>query len=198
MPLIYHYAFAAMWLSWMVYWLIASRNVKVAVRRESVPSRLFHLVPLTIAVFLFGAQRVPIAFLGERFLPLAKWPFWSGLLLTAGGLLFSVWARLHLGRNWSGTVTIKKDHELITSGPYALVRHPIYTGLLLALLGSALALGDWRGILAFALAAGALWNKLRVEERWMRQQFGDAYLAYSQRVAALVPFVPFGLFFKRR
>ena len=74
------------------------------------------------------------------------------------------------------------------SGPYALARHPIYTGLLLALLGSTLALGDWRG-LAFALAAGALWRKLRVEERWMRQQFGDAYQVYSRRVAALIPFV---------
>jgi protein-S-isoprenylcysteine O-methyltransferase Ste14 len=96
---------------------------------------------------------------------------------------------LHLGRNWSGAVTIKDGHELVTSGPYALVRHPIYTGLLLAFLGSAVALGDWRGALAFALAAGALWRKLRLEERWMREQFGDAYQAYSQRVAALVPFV---------
>ncbi len=104
-------------------------------------------------------------------------------------MLFTVWARLHLGRNWSGTVTIKDGHELITSGPYALVRHPIYTGLLLAMLGSALALGDWRGVAAFALAAGALWRKLRVEESWMQQQFGDAYQAYSQRVAALIPFV---------
>jgi protein-S-isoprenylcysteine O-methyltransferase Ste14 len=79
--------------------------------------------------------------------------------------------------------------KLVTSGPYALVRHPIYTGLLLAMLGSALALGDWRGVVAFALAAGALWRKLRVEESWMQQQFGDAYQAYSQRVAALIPFV---------
>jgi len=86
-------------------------------------------------------------------------------------------------------VTIKEGHELVTSGPYALVRHPIYTGLLLALLGSTLALGDLRAVLAFALAAGALWHKLRIEERWMRQQFGDAYQAYSRRVAALIPFV---------
>ena len=189
MPLVYRYAFPAMWLSWTIYWWAASRDVKSTVRRESLPSRLLHIVPLAIAVLLFCVQRVPIAFLGERFLPLAEWPFWFGSLLTAGGLLFTVWARLHLGKNWSGTVTIKKDHELITSGPYALVRHPIYTGLLLAFLGSALALGDWRGVLAFALTAGALWRKLRFEERWMRQQFGDAYQAYSQRVAALVPFV---------
>jgi protein-S-isoprenylcysteine O-methyltransferase Ste14 len=189
LPLVYRYAFPAMWLSWMVYWWAASRDVKSTVRRESVSSRLLHFVPLAIAVLLFSMKRVPIPFLGERFLPLAKWPFWLGLFLTAGGLLFTVWARLHLGRNWSGTVTIKDGHELVTSGPYALVRHPIYTGLLLAMLGSALALGDWRGVVAFALAAGALWRKLRVEESWMQQQFGDAYQAYSQRVAALIPFV---------
>jgi protein-S-isoprenylcysteine O-methyltransferase Ste14 len=189
MPLVYRYAFPAMWLSWMFYWWAASRDVKNTLRRESLPSRLLHIVPLAIAVLLFSTQSARIAFLGQRFLPLAAWPFWLGSGLTAGGLLFTVWARLHLGRNWSGTVTIKEGHELVTSGPYAIVRHPIYTGLLLAFLGPALALGEWRGVLAFALAAGALWRKLRVEERWMQQQFGDAYQTYSQRVATLVPFV---------
>ena len=189
MPLVYRYAFPALWLSWVAYWWAASRNVKNTLRRESPASRLSHMVPLAIAVLLFSVRRAPIDFLGERFLPLAEWPFWLGALLTAGGLLFTVWARLQLGRNWSGTVTIKEGHDLVASGPYALVRHPIYTGLLLAFLGSALALGEWRGALAFALAAGALWRKLRLEERWMRQQFADAYEAYSQRVAALIPFV---------
>ena len=189
MLLVYRYAFPLMWLSWAAYWWAASRNVKVAVRRESLRSRLAHIVPLTVAMLLLWGPRAPTAFLTQRFLPLTEWPFWLGVLLTAGGMLFSVWARLHLGRNWSGTVTIKQGHELITSGPYAVVRHPIYTGLLLAFLGSAVALGEWRGVIAFALAAGALWLKLRLEERWMRQQFGDAYSAYAARVAALVPFV---------
>jgi protein-S-isoprenylcysteine O-methyltransferase Ste14 len=189
MPFVYRYAFSAMWLSWVVYWWVASRDVKSTVQRESLPSRLSHIVPLAIAVLLYSSQRVRIPLLGERFLPLTEWSLWIGAFLTAGGLLFTVWARLHLGGNWSGSITIKKGHELVTSGPYALVRHPIYTGLLLALLGSTLALGDWRAVLAFALAAGALWRKLRVEERWMRQQFGDAYQAYSQRVPALMPFV---------
>ena len=189
MPLVYRYVFPALWLSWIVYWLAASRDVKNTLRRESLPSWLLHIVPIAIAVLLFSVHTMRIGFLGERFLPFADWLFWLGSFLTAGGLLFTVWARLHLGRNWSGSVTIKKGHELVTSGPYTLVRHPIYTGLLLAFLGSALALGEWRGVLAFALAAGALWRKLRLEERWMRQQFGDAYQAYSQRVAALVPFL---------
>ena len=185
----YRYAFPAMWLSWVVYWWVASRDVKTTVQRESLASRLSHMVPLAIAVLLYTQNRVRIPSLGARFIPLTEWSFWIGAFMTGGGLLFTVWARLHLGRNWSGSITIKKEHELITSGPYAAVRHPIYTGLLLALLGSTLALGDWRAVLAFVLAAGALWRKLRIEELWMRQQFGDAYQAYSRRVPALIPFV---------
>jgi protein-S-isoprenylcysteine O-methyltransferase Ste14 len=77
----------------------------------------------------------------------------------------------------------------VTSGPYRFVRHPIYTGLLLAFIGSALARGDWRGVLAVAIAFAALWRKLRIEERWMREEFGAAYEEYARRVAALVPFV---------
>ncbi len=166
---------------------LATSRLQSAASR--LPSRLAHIVPLAVAALLFCTPGARSGLLGRHYLPSAEWPFWLGALLTVGGLLFAIWARLHLGRNWSGTVTIKKGHELITSGPYALVRHPIYTGLLLAFLGSAVALGEWRGVLALALATGALWRKLRLEERWMRLQFGDAYRMYSRRVAALVPFV---------
>jgi len=91
--------------------------------------------------------------------------------------------------NWSQAVTLKEDHELITSGPYALVRHPIYTGLLIAFAGSAIARGEWRGLLAVALVFVALWRKLKLEERWMRSHFGEAYETYSRRVSALLPYV---------
>jgi protein-S-isoprenylcysteine O-methyltransferase Ste14 len=183
------YLFPAMWLSWMVYWWVSSRNVKATARHESMVSRLLHIVPLLLAAFLLWANHVPIPILKVRFTPLAAWPFWVGAALTAAGLVFTVWARLHLGRNWSGTVTIKEGHELITSGPYALVRHPIYTGLLIAFAGSALARGELRGILAVALVFLSFWRKLRMEERWMREQFGEAYEGYSRRVSALVPFI---------
>ena len=119
--------------------------------------------------------------------PWAPWSFWAATLIIAIGLLFAVWARIHLGRNWSGSVTIKQEHELITSGPYAIVRHPIYTGLLLALIGTAMARAEWRGLLAVLIATAALWRKFRVEERWMTEQFGQQYKAYGARVPALVP-----------
>jgi protein-S-isoprenylcysteine O-methyltransferase Ste14 len=189
MALLYRYLIPAVWLSWAIYWWILARHNKVAVRRESSMSRLSHLGPLLIALWLLWAPDVPLPVLGKRFLPVAAWPFWTGFALTTAGIVFAVWARRHLGGNWSGIVTIKENHELIKTGPYAIVRHPVYTGLLLAFIGSAIARGDWQGLLAVALAAAAFYHKLRIEERWMREQFGAAYQEYSLRVPALVPYV---------
>jgi protein-S-isoprenylcysteine O-methyltransferase Ste14 len=189
MPLIYKYLFPAMWLSYMAYWKVMSRNVKETERRESAPSRIARMISLVCAATLLLLPSVPLRWLNERFLPLSAMCFWSGAAVTAGGLLFSVWARRHLGTNWSQAVTVKEGHELITSGPYALVRHPIYTGLLLAFVGCAVARGEWRGLLAAALVFDALWRKLRLEEKWMREQFGESYAAYCREVAALVPYV---------
>lgn len=189
MLLVSRYAFLVLWLSWGLYWWAASRNVKAVVRRESLPLRLMHIVPLAVAVALLWDTNLRGSFLTRRLWDVTEWMFWSGLLLTAAGLMFSVWARVHLGRNWSGIVTIKQGHELITSGPYALVRHPIYTGLLLGFIGSAMAIGEWRGVVAVVLVAVSFWFKLRREERWMRQQFGQAYSKYAERVSALVPFI---------
>jgi protein-S-isoprenylcysteine O-methyltransferase Ste14 len=107
--------------------------------------------------------------------------------MVAAGLAFSVWARVYLGRNWSASVTVKQDHELVQSGPYRLVRHPIYTGLLLALLGTAVARGDAQGFVAVAIAVAAIWRKLRLEERWMQETFGETYAHYRAHVPALIP-----------
>jgi protein-S-isoprenylcysteine O-methyltransferase Ste14 len=188
MALVYRSLFPAMWLSWAIYWFWAARHAKVTERHEPIASRLLHIVPLLVAVWLLWGGRVPIALLNERLFPWAPWAFWTGAFVTALGLLFTVWARIHLGRNWSGTVTIKQGHELIETGPYALVRHPIYTGLLLAFIGSAAAIGEWRGVLAILIAWAAFWRKLRLEEQWMAEQFGERYLAYCRRTPALIPF----------
>ena len=187
MPLVYRFLFPGMWLLWAVYWFLASRHAKPSERREPIASRLLHVLPLLLAAWLLWGDRVPVSFLNERFLPGAAWPFWFAAVLTAVGLLFTVWARVYIGRNWSGVVTIKQGHELIDTGPYAVVRHPIYTGLLIAFIGSAVARGEWRGVLAVLIAWAALWRKLRLEERWMIERFGEKYVAYRGRVPALVP-----------
>jgi protein-S-isoprenylcysteine O-methyltransferase Ste14 len=189
MPHVHSYLFPAMWISYLAYWQAMSRNVKAAERSESAPSRLARLVSMVCAASLLSLPSVPLPWVNQRFLPSGDLYFWSGAAITTGGLLFSVWGRRHLGKNWSQEVTVKEGHELITSGPYALVRHPIYTGLLLAFIGSAVARGEWRGLLAVALVFGTLWHKLRLEEKWMRAQFGESYAAYSRRVAALVPYI---------
>ena len=186
---VYRYLLPAMWLGWAGYWWLASHNVKASARRESLRSRLLHIVPLTLAVALLWLPKSPIPGLGGRFLPAGPWPFWLGAVLTLAGLLFTVWARVHLGRNWSAMITLKQGHELITSGPYRFVRHPIYSGLLLAFIGTGLARVEWRAVLAIGLAFWAFWRKLRIEEQWMREQFGSAYEEYARRVAALVPLV---------
>lgn len=186
---IYRHLFTMLWLLWLGYWWLLGRRVKAVARSEAPLSRLLHLVPLFLAALLMWLPHFPVPVLGARFMPLLAWAFWLGAALTVAGLLFSVWARNHIGTNWSAIVTIKQDHQLIISGPYALVRHPIYTGLLLAFIGSALARGEWRGVLAVVIAFAAFWRKLRLEERWMHEQFGDAYSAYSSRVAALIPFI---------
>jgi len=188
MSSVYDFLFPTMWISWAAYWWLASRGGKPAERKEAPASRLLHVVPLLLTFWLLGATHVPTVFLNSRLFPWAPWEFWLAALVTAAGILFTVWARIHLGGNWSGVVTIKREHELITDGPYAMVRHPIYTGLLLAILGSAMARGEWRGVVAAGVGGWALWRKLRVEERWMAEHFGPRYESYRRRVPALVPF----------
>ncbi|TAL53112.1 isoprenylcysteine carboxylmethyltransferase family protein [Pandoraea sp.] len=185
----YRSVILALWVAWLIYWGILALNVKAARRRESLLSRAGHGVPLLVAAWLLITPRLSDGILGARFLPAgAVWSL-AGTALVLLGLAFTVWARVHLGRNWSGIVTVKQGHELIRSGPYRWVRHPIYTGLLLAFMGSAIALGQWRGVLAMLIVFAALWRKLRLEERWMIETFGAAYTAYRNEVAALIPFV---------
>jgi len=187
----YQVFFPTVWLAWVIVWWAFAINVKATVRRQPAPSRLLNMALLWCAFgLLFWARFIPVRALMWHFLPLSQWQFWAalGALLTLLGLLFTVWARVYLGRNWSGMfATIKADHELITGGPYALVRHPIYSGLMLAFVGTALAIGEWRGVLATALALIAIVHRIIVEEGFMREEFGAAYDSYAKRVKALVP-----------
>jgi protein-S-isoprenylcysteine O-methyltransferase Ste14 len=176
-----------LWLIWLVYWGIAAFAAKPVRRRESVGSRISHIVPLLLGIVLLSTPWFDNTILAARFLPVSITGFWAGAALVAIGLLFAVTARVYLGGNWSGTVTLKQDHTLTRGGPYRFVRHPIYTGLLLAVLGNAIAMGQWRGLLALALFLVAFLHKVSVEERFLLEQFGDDYVHYRQEVAALLP-----------
>jgi protein-S-isoprenylcysteine O-methyltransferase Ste14 len=190
MAILYNYLPPALWIAWFIYWRVSATGVKAVRRRESALSRAAHLVPLAIAGLLLWIPTIAGGgFLFQRFMPQTLLTYWTGTLLLALGLAFSVWARVYLGRNWSATVTVKEAHELIRGGPYALVRHPIYSGLLLAFIGSAIARAQWRGVLAVLIVLVALWRKLRLEERFMSETFGDEYRRYREHTAALIPYL---------
>ena len=178
-----------LWVAWMIYWWVSASKVKTTVRSESLASRAAHIVPLVAAGILVMLSTRPWGFLFDRMLPLSLVTFWIGAAILATGLAFAVWARVYLGRNWSGIVTLKQDHELIRGGPYAVVRHPIYTGILIAFVGTAIARGEWRGLLAVVIVFASLWRKLKLEERWLGEAFGESYSKYRAEVSALVPYL---------
>jgi protein-S-isoprenylcysteine O-methyltransferase Ste14 len=189
---LYDLPLLALWLGWLAYWLIAAWDVKPVRRKESQVTR-FLTIALTLPVAaLLAVPGSWLPWLSARFLPDTMLSYALGLLIVIAGLAFAVWARFHLGRNWSGTVTVKEDHALVCSGPYAIVRHPIYTGLLVAILGTAIVFGEWRGLVAFCFLTAAYLLKLRREERFMAESFPVAYRRYRAQVPALVPFLHAG------
>lgn len=175
------------WLVWVLYWTAAALRAKPVARMESAASRAAFWAPLLVGVVLL-AMNSPHDWLGAQIASLPFAPrYYTGLVFTVAGLAFSIWARVHLGGNWSGSVTVKSGHELIRSGPYRLVRHPIYSGLLLAVLGTAIAEDQWRALLALAIIVLAVWRKWRVEERFMQETFGAEYATYRREVPAIIP-----------
>jgi protein-S-isoprenylcysteine O-methyltransferase Ste14 len=177
------------WAVLIVVWIIGAFTAKRAARRESLVSRL-GLLAMVVAeyyVLLWVVRYFGIA--NRRFLPDLD-PYRAlGLAVTVAGVGFAIWARLTLGRNWSGTVTVKQDHELIRTGPYALVRHPIYTGITLAAVGTTIFDGRIGSLILVIAALSVVIHKMRIEEQFMTEQFGSDYTSYRQNTKALVPFV---------
>jgi protein-S-isoprenylcysteine O-methyltransferase Ste14 len=170
-------------VAFSLYWEIAAKNAAAAKTSESKGSRAIHVVLVNVAVLL---ELAPIKGLG-RFLPASSLIMTAGLAVEAIGLFLTIWARRHLGRNWSGEITIKVDHQLIRSGPYKLLRHPIYTGLLTMYAGIAIVTGEWLAIVGFAMVAFAYWRKIRLEEANLQVAFGAEYESYRRETWALVP-----------
>jgi len=187
----YEWFFPVVWITFFLYWRIRALNTKTTQRIEPIASRILRsfMCIVAVALLVIPPKYVPLSWMYRQLWPTGLALFWLGAAVTIAGLLFAVWARQYLGRNWSSSVTIKHDHELIITGPYAVVRHPIYTGILTGFLGMAITMGQVRGLIVLALFFLAFWLKLRREEQYMRSQFGDVYVAYAQHTAALVPYL---------
>jgi protein-S-isoprenylcysteine O-methyltransferase Ste14 len=188
MNLIDHGLIPGIWVAFWGYWLVSGRRVKKARKAEPRLARIIHVVLICFAFALITLPVLHVGFLGFQLLPKTAAAVASGVALLIAGLAFAVWGRTHIGEYWSGTITVKEGHRLIRTGPYALVRHPIYAGLFVGVFGTVMATGEVRDAVALALLGVVHFFKIRREERWLVQEFGAQYLQYRKEVSALVPF----------
>jgi len=177
----------AAWLAFGAYWLLSALRAKHIRKRDSGLYGLVRLVLLCIAFILLYSSNPRFGPLNDRFLPHREWIRAVGATLTVAGVAFAIWARYHIGQYWSSAVALKVDHKLIRTGPYARIRHPIYTGILLALAGTALLVGEYRAILAFVLwFAGLAWKASR-EEALLATEFGPAFEEHKRLTGFFLP-----------
>ncbi len=176
-----------LWVTWFAIWLIWAIRTKPTERRESVSSRLSYTVLTVVAFYAMFSGDVPQGWLRIRLFAANPWTAALGIAITAAGLAFAIWARAYLGTNWSGAVTVKVGHQLIRTGPYRWVRHPIYSGMILAMLGTAIARHQVRGLVAIVLLYAGFKIKSKIEERTMTNTFGSEYDQYSQETGAIIP-----------
>jgi protein-S-isoprenylcysteine O-methyltransferase Ste14 len=175
------------WMIWAVWWLAMAFFSKSTKRRESVIQRIEHLVPAFLGFLLIFRADFAGAWLARPAFSANSLLLLTCVVATILGLLFAVWARLTLGGNWSGTVTIKTNHQLIRRGPYRFVRHPIYTGMLAALLATAIAQGLLSGLVGFAFVSLALYRKARREEKFLAQEFGEGFTEHRRHTGMFLP-----------
>ncbi len=175
---------AAGWVGFSVYWGIAGKNSAAVQTSESAESRRVHVLLTNIGQLLLF---VPVPGLRQVIVP--ESPVWIavGLAMQWGAIALAVWARRRLGSNWSGRIEIKKDHELVRTGPYRLLRHPIYTAVLGLCLGTALVNRQVHAVVGVAMVVGAYWRKIRLEEAKLREAFGPEYDRYRRQTWGMIP-----------
>ena len=190
------------WDIWAVSWVIAALWAARTIKRPSLGSDvLYRIIALAGFVLLLGAAvrfrngQLQVhnisGVLGTQYwmMPLAV--NWAMVGVAVLGFVFAWWARIHLGRLWSGRITRKEGHYVVDTGPYALVRHPIYTGIITSAIATTVVLGNLHAILGTLLLIVGYWTKAKMEERFLREELGaDAYDAYRSRVPMLIPFSP--------
>jgi protein-S-isoprenylcysteine O-methyltransferase Ste14 len=190
MPLDFRLWISLVWSAICLYWIITSLRLKPVARIESFTTRLLQWSLLSVVVVLMFSQRPLPAFFEQQVVPRSTLAEVLGIAVAAAGAMIALEARRQLGGNWSASVTIKQGHELVRTGPYALVRHPIYFGLLISALGTAIAFGQVRDWIALPIWVAAFRIKQMTEERMLIEAFGDRYREYRQTVrSAMIPFL---------
>ncbi len=174
-----------LWNTLFIVWLVLWFGKKRAKKLETPWERLQHVVPILVAFWLLFENHWSI--LSARVFPDAQWVLWTGLALTALGVGISVWARVSLGTNWSGMVTLKEGHELVRKGLYRWIRHPIYTGILTGFVGTAMIKGHARAWVGFAVLLLSFYFKARREEDFLRQEFGEGFEEHLRRTGMFLP-----------
>jgi protein-S-isoprenylcysteine O-methyltransferase Ste14 len=178
------------WLVFLAYWIFARFSVNRMARPEPAATLFFRIAIMAAAAWLLFYSDPRFGILNLHFVPYDERIVLAGAVLTWAGVLFAIWARYHLGRFWSSTVALREGHQLIRSGPYAFIRHPIYTGMLTGVLGTALAVGRYRGLLAFVLALAAFAAKSRQEEKLLDAQFGAEFEDHRRHTGFFLPRLP--------
>jgi protein-S-isoprenylcysteine O-methyltransferase Ste14 len=178
------------WIAWAISWVAAAAWSNDTQRQPSTATELRYRILMGIgALVMFvpaHGYEGPL-----RLWHIGWWGAWTCVVLIAVGIVVAWWARLHLGRMWSGRITLKVDHRVVESGPYGIVRHPIYSGLLLALIATAAAKGTVLGLAGLLFTFVGMWRKARLEERWLAKELGEAaYGDYRRRVPMLLPLGP--------
>jgi len=183
----WHRLFVIPWVVFVAYWAFGALKTRRTVSKESLASRYGVLALEIFGFALLFLDDTGIEFLDRHIVPQTYALAAAGVAFTWIGIAIAVWARYHLGQYWSARVTLKEDHQLIRTGPYAHFRHPIYSGLDLAALGGALAIGEVRSVLGLALIVLGYWMKARTEERMLSAQFGEAFTEHCRHTGFLVP-----------
>lgn len=175
---------ALVWIAFSVYWGLAAKKASEAKTAESAGSRRVHVTLMTGGQLLLFLS---VPGLRQSFVP--DKPVWiaAGFTILAASVALAMWAREHLGRNWSGRIETKVDHELVRTGPYRKLRHPIYTAMIGMCVGTALIDGRVHALVGTAMVVVAYWRKVRMEEANLRQAFGDRYHAYRQGTWGAIP-----------
>jgi protein-S-isoprenylcysteine O-methyltransferase Ste14 len=184
---VWHLLIQLPWVIFLIYWIIGAFKTRATRRKESPISRLSIVLVEIAGYLLIFNDALSIGLLGRRVLPRTALLATVGVVMTWWGIALAIWARYHLGEYWSARITIKEDHQLIRTGPYRRLRHPIYSGLIMAAVGSALLFDLWRCVVGLCLVVAGYAIKARKEEAMLGEQFGEAFREHRKHTGFLFP-----------